>query len=400
MLPQRAKRAPDSVCRSRSKPRPAAAARVLRVARSLDEIESAFETARREAEAYFKNGTIYAERYLENPKAHRTAGPRRQARQRRARRRTRLLAAAPPPKTLGRDAGTDSARACAAAMREAGIRAAKAIGYDSRRNDRMPRRRRRVLLPRNEHAHSGRAHRHARWSPASISFASRFASRPASRSAYDQERFEFRGYAIEVARQRRGSRAKTFGPHPGTITRVPRTRRPRRARRLGRLRGLDDSARVRFADRQAHRLGADARTSTSRGCAARSTSIVIDGVPTTMPLLRALCDEPIGNRQATYGTATLEAFAARNGRCATPRPASECESIDNRLDRRRIVEAPADAPQRAGRPRGSTRSKDRRRNASGNAVIAPMHGVDRRSSRRRRATASSRRPSRRGRSRR
>ena len=29
---------------------------------------SAFETARREAEAYFKNGTIYAERYLENPK--------------------------------------------------------------------------------------------------------------------------------------------------------------------------------------------------------------------------------------------------------------------------------------------------------------------------------------------
>ena len=40
----------------------------LKVARTPGEIDSAFETARREAEAYFKNGTIYAERYLENPK--------------------------------------------------------------------------------------------------------------------------------------------------------------------------------------------------------------------------------------------------------------------------------------------------------------------------------------------
>ena len=40
----------------------------FKVARTLDEIESAFETARREAQAYFKNGTIYAERYLDNPK--------------------------------------------------------------------------------------------------------------------------------------------------------------------------------------------------------------------------------------------------------------------------------------------------------------------------------------------
>ena len=40
----------------------------LKVARTLDDIESAFTTAKREAEAYFKNGTIYAERYLDNPK--------------------------------------------------------------------------------------------------------------------------------------------------------------------------------------------------------------------------------------------------------------------------------------------------------------------------------------------
>jgi acetyl-CoA/propionyl-CoA carboxylase biotin carboxyl carrier protein len=40
----------------------------LKVARTLDEIEPAFTNARREAEAYFKNPTIYVERYLDNPK--------------------------------------------------------------------------------------------------------------------------------------------------------------------------------------------------------------------------------------------------------------------------------------------------------------------------------------------
>ncbi len=40
----------------------------LKVARTRDEIAGAFATARREAEAYFKNPTIYVERYLDNPK--------------------------------------------------------------------------------------------------------------------------------------------------------------------------------------------------------------------------------------------------------------------------------------------------------------------------------------------
>src|SRR5665213_3015463 len=40
----------------------------LKVARTLDEIESAFTNAQREAAAYFGNPAIYAERYLENPK--------------------------------------------------------------------------------------------------------------------------------------------------------------------------------------------------------------------------------------------------------------------------------------------------------------------------------------------
>ncbi len=102
----------------------------LKVARSLDEIDSAFETARREAEAYFKNGTIYAERYLENPKhielqiladkhgnvVH--VGERDCSLQRRHQKLWEEAPATIPPSVRR-------------SMREAGVRAAKAIGYDS-----------------------------------------------------------------------------------------------------------------------------------------------------------------------------------------------------------------------------------------------------------------------------
>ncbi len=40
----------------------------LRVARSEDEVERAFETARREGEAYFADGAVYVERYLDDPR--------------------------------------------------------------------------------------------------------------------------------------------------------------------------------------------------------------------------------------------------------------------------------------------------------------------------------------------
>ena len=40
----------------------------LRVARTADEVERAFETARREGEAYFADGAVYVERYLEDPR--------------------------------------------------------------------------------------------------------------------------------------------------------------------------------------------------------------------------------------------------------------------------------------------------------------------------------------------
>jgi len=40
----------------------------LRVARSADEVERAFETARREGEAYFADPAVYVERYLDDPR--------------------------------------------------------------------------------------------------------------------------------------------------------------------------------------------------------------------------------------------------------------------------------------------------------------------------------------------
>ncbi len=108
----------------------------LKVARTLDEIASAFETARREAEAYFKNGTIYAERVPGESQTRRTPSPRRQARQRRARRRTRLFAAAAPSEALGGGARPNlrrRARRDARGRRPRGARDRVRLG----RNDRV-----------------------------------------------------------------------------------------------------------------------------------------------------------------------------------------------------------------------------------------------------------------------
>src|ERR671910_872574 len=40
----------------------------LKVVRSADEVERAFESARREGEAYFSDPAVYVERYLEDPR--------------------------------------------------------------------------------------------------------------------------------------------------------------------------------------------------------------------------------------------------------------------------------------------------------------------------------------------
>src|SRR6185312_16329968 len=40
----------------------------MRVAASADEVERAFESSRREGEAYFADSAVYVERYLEDPR--------------------------------------------------------------------------------------------------------------------------------------------------------------------------------------------------------------------------------------------------------------------------------------------------------------------------------------------
>ncbi|MBV8584374.1 MAG: ATP-grasp domain-containing protein, partial [Candidatus Eremiobacteraeota bacterium] len=102
----------------------------LKIARSAEEIESALVTARREAEAYFNNGTIYAERYLENPKhvelqiladRHGNAihvGERDCSLQRRHQK-------------LWEEAPAQISATLRGKMRAAAVQAAKAIGYDS-----------------------------------------------------------------------------------------------------------------------------------------------------------------------------------------------------------------------------------------------------------------------------
>src|ERR1700693_30235 len=102
----------------------------LKVARTLDELESALATGRREAEAYFKDPTTHAERYLDNPKhvelqiladkhgnvVH--VGERDCSLQRRHQ---KLYEETPAlvPKRVRKG------------LRAAGVRAAEAIGYDS-----------------------------------------------------------------------------------------------------------------------------------------------------------------------------------------------------------------------------------------------------------------------------
>ncbi|HZX68459.1 MAG TPA: biotin/lipoyl-containing protein, partial [Candidatus Elarobacter sp.] len=355
----------------------------LKVARTIDEIESAFSTAQREATAYFGNGTIYAERYLENPKhielqiladkhghvLH--VGERDCSLQRRHQ---KLWEEAP---ALISDAVREGLRA-------AGLQAARAIAYDSvgtieclvsgnafyflEMNTRI----------QVEHTVSEEI--------SGLDLVREQILVAAGRPlGFDQSAVAFRGHAIEV-RVNAEDPAQNFRPAPGTVTRY---------REPGGLGVRVDSAAypgfeitpdydsmiakliVRAPDREQAlaRLGR------------AIDEYVIAGVPTTLPLLRALIGfGPV--RDASYGTATLEPFAAEYG---TLRPAQDDSAaaqsqddvirveVNERLFRVRFVDLPLPsgagraaarptAPKKGGAPRPS-------RTAAGNDVIAPMHGV-------------------------
>ncbi len=327
----------------------------LRVAATLDEVGSAFETARREAKAYFKNDTIYAEHYLENPKhvelqvladkhgnvVH--AGERDCSLQRRHQK----VWEEAPARISGR---------LREAMREAGVRAAKAIDYDS--------------VGTIECLVSGDAFyflemntriqvEHTVTEMVSGLDLVREQIRVAAGEplGYGQDEITFRGFSIE-GRVNAEDPAANFQAAPGTITAY---------REPGGLGVRVDSAAYSGwtippdYDSLVAKLIVWAPTRENALARMRRAldEYVIEGIPTTLPLLRALCDNP-EVADASYGTATLEPFAA------TLRPAA--------VDGPRLPGPPPHVETRRTAPRLRTIRK-RANSSDGNDVHSPMHGL-------------------------
>jgi len=370
----------------------------LKVARARDEIDSAFETARREATAYFKDPTIYAERYLENPKhiemqvladkhgnvVH--VGERDCSLQRRHQK-------------LWEEALPNISSGLRERMRAATVRAARAIGYDSVGTIEC-------LVSGNEFYFLEMNTRIQVEHTVTEMISGLDLIREQIRVAageplgFDQSDVRFKGHAIE-GRVNAEDPSNDFQPAPGTILRY---------REPGGL-----GVRVDSAAFEGWTISADYDSlvgklivwAPTRGEAiARMrravNEYVVEGVPTTLPLLRALCDHPAvvdGN----YGTATLESFARElSARPSTTALRASAQSFDDacfarsaqddmdpairvevndRLYRVRLIDIPKRgtaglanngrvrrmAPRLASGPTSS--------GAGANVVRSPMHGI-------------------------
>ncbi|HTZ56346.1 MAG TPA: acetyl-CoA carboxylase biotin carboxylase subunit [Candidatus Acidoferrum sp.] len=364
----------------------------LKVARTLDEIESAFTTAKREAEAYFKNGTIYAERYLENPKhvelqiladkhgnvVH--VGERDCSLQRRHQKLWEEAPAQIPLKTRR-------------AMREAGVRAAQAIGYDSVgtieclvKGDEF------FFLEMNTRIQV--EHTVSEMVSGLDLIREQIRVAAGEQLGFGQDDISFSGFAIE-GRVNAEDPSDNFRPAPGTIIAY------KEPGGLG-VR-VDSAAYPGFTispdyDSMIAKLivWAPTRAQAIARLARAIDEYAIEGVPTTLPLLRALCDEP-SVRDATYGTATLEKFAA-SGFAVSPsaslsmvtvgsggdtQPASPQTirvEVNDKLYNVRVFDLPerrSATPTKngAGRLAPLATGKKKTTGASGNDVVSPMHGV-------------------------
>jgi acetyl-CoA/propionyl-CoA carboxylase biotin carboxyl carrier protein len=365
----------------------------LKVAYTAEELAPAFETARREAELYFKNGTIYAERYLDNPKhvelqiladkfgnvVH--AGERDCSLQRRHQK-------------LWEEAPALISDELRGAIRSAGIRAAAAIGYDS--------------VGTIECLVAGNAFYFLEMNTriqvehtvtemiSGIDFV-REQIRVAAGEPLDfgQADLTFDGFAIE-GRVNAEDPARQFRPAPGTITGYREPGGP--------------GVRIDSAAYQGWTIPADYDSLIAKlvvWAPTRARAIdrlrraideyVVIGVPTTLPLLRALCDHPLVV-DGTYGTATLEAFAqtfepnaASTGETVARvvpaiGPPADFDSgddptirveVDDKLYRVRVVDSPFEPTIGAGRPAAPRlrAARTSRAQSAGNEVVSPMHGA-------------------------
>ena len=352
----------------------------LKVARTLDEIESAFETAKREAAAYFKNDVIYAERYLENPKhielqiladKHDTVlhvGERDCSLQRRHQK-------------VWEEAPARISDHVREGLRDAGIRAARAINYDSVGTIEC-------LVADDEFFFLEMNTRIQVEHTVSEAISGLDLIREQIRVAageplgFAQSDIVFRGWAIE-GRVNAEDPAQNFRPAPGTLSAY------REPAGLG--------VRVDSAAYSGYTISPDYDSMVAklivwapdRGQAiarfARALDeYVVEGVPTTIPLLRTLCDQPTVI-DGTYGTATLESFAA--GHDFAPSRAQERSAavdgppdiirveVNDKLFRVRLIDAPPGATEaRRNRPPRLERKKAGAA-ASGSDILSPMHGV-------------------------
>jgi acetyl-CoA/propionyl-CoA/long-chain acyl-CoA carboxylase, biotin carboxylase, biotin carboxyl carrier protein len=351
----------------------------IKIAHSPDELESALTTAQREAAAYFKNGAIYAERYLVNPKhvelqiiadkhgnvVH--AGERDCSLQRRHQK-------------LWEETPAKISASVRDAMREAGLRAARAIGYDSAgtieclvAGDEF------FFLEMNTRIQVEHTVTEMVTGLDLVREQIRVAA--GEPLGYTQDEVRSFGCAIE-GRVNAEDPANNFRPMPGTITTYREPAGP--------------GVRVDAAAYAGYTIPPDYDSliaklvvwapSRERALARMRRAIDeyhIEGVPTTLPLLRALCDQP-SVRDASYGTATLEAFVSEQYSGSSDGAATLSAKLDtgeeirvevnDKLFRVRLPDGPA----RGGTPLRIAPKVARQRHGSatgGNAVRSPMHGV-------------------------
>lgn len=354
----------------------------LKVARTLDEIEAAFTTAQREAEAYFKNGAIYAERYLENPKhvelqiladkfgnvVH--VGERDCSLQRRHQK-------------LWEEAPAGISKKVRKGLREAGIKAAKAIRYDSVgtieclvAGDEF------YFLEMNTRIQV--EHTVSEMVSGLDLIREQIRVAAGERLGYDQDDIEFRGYAIE-GRVNAEDPGDNFRPAPGTISKY------REPSGLG-VR-IDSAAYEGYTispdyDSMIAKLivWAPTRDQARERLRRAIDEFLIEGVPTTLPLLRGLIDHE-SVKDGTYGTATLEAFAAKafaapsNGSVHAPaqpttaRPETIHVEVDGKLHTVRVLDLPPSTRNTPGPRPAPARSASRKTVQTGKDVCSPMHGL-------------------------
>ena len=237
----------------------------LKVVESAEEAERALASAQREGEAYFSDATVYVEKLIRDPRhvevqvladSHGTRDPPGRA---------RLHDPAPPPEARRGDAVPGGRCRSARADRPDRRRRRARRRLPQRGDDRgPPRSRRQLLLPRDEHADPGRAHRHR----------ARHRDRPRARAdphrggraavRRGRRTSRFRGPRDRMPHQRRG-RGQRVPPGAGDDHGVPRAGR---ARACASIRASRRARRSwRSTTRWSRSSASGTRTASARGCA-------------------------------------------------------------------------------------------------------------------------------------